>query len=216
MLRKNSEVHAMITEQIKDVEKCLVCFESFLRAVTTPETVPATLRSLLEGVKSAENEADVSLRAMIDSLSGGAYLPSTREDLIAIATSCDKIANKCESVAKKIVLHKFICPEEYAEKFNEIFDITKQQFGLLEESISLLFSKLNALTNDPAILDRIRALETMIDNIEEALMEVIYDSDMALAEKMEIAEVVEEFADISDIIEDIADKIQIMLIARKA
>ena len=216
MLRKNSDVHAMITEQIKDVEKCLVCFESFLRAVTTPETVPATLRSLLEGVKSAENEADVSLRAMIDSLSGGAYLPSTREDLIAIATSCDKIANKCESVAKIIVLHKFICPEEYAEKFNEIFDITKQQFELLEESISLLFSKLNVLTNDPAILDRIRALESMVDAIEDALNDEIYESDMALAEKMQISGVVDQLCDISDIIEDIADKIQIMLIARKA
>ena len=215
MLRKNSDVHAMITEQIKDVEKCLICFESFLRAVTTPETVPATLRSLLEGVKSAENEADVSLRRMIDSLNG-AYLPSTREDLIAIATSCDKIANKCESVAKIIVLHKFICPEEYADKFNEIFDITKQQFELLEESISLLFSKLNVLTNDPAILDRIRALESMVDSIEDALNDEIYESDMALAEKMQISGVVDQLCDISDIIEDIADKIQIMLIARKA
>ncbi len=216
MLRKNSDVHAMITEQIKDVEKCLVSFESFMRAVTTPETVPATLRSLLEGVKAAENAADVSLRAMIDSLSGGAYLPSTREDLIAIATSCDKIANKCETVAKVIVLHKFICPEEYAEQFNEIFDITKQQFELLEESVSMLFSKLNALQNDPAILDRIRALESMVDAIEDSLNDSIYESDMALAEKMQISNVVDFFCDISDIIEDIADKIQIMLIARKA
>ena len=216
MLRKNSDVHAMITEQIKDVEKCLVSFEGFMRAVTTPETVPATLRSLLEGVKAAENAADVSLRAMIDSLSGGAYLPSTREDLIAIATSCDKIANKCETVAKMIVLHKFICPEEYAEKFMEILNVTKQQFELLEESVSMLFSKMNALQSDPAILDRIRALESMVDAIEDALNDSIYESDMALAEKMQISGVVEQFADISDIIEDIADKIQIMLIARKA
>ena len=99
---------------------------------------------------------------------------------------------------------------------NEIFDITKQQFELLEESISLLFSKLNVLTNDPAILDRIRALESMVDAIEDALNDEIYESDMALAEKMQFSGVVDQLCDISDIIEDIADKIQIMLIARKA
>ena len=90
MFKKNSDVHTLIVEQIKDVEKCLVKFESFMEAATTPETVPETLVTLVEGVKDAENVADRSLRAIIDSLSDGAYLPSTREDLISIATSCDK------------------------------------------------------------------------------------------------------------------------------
>ena len=60
MLRKNSDVHAMIVEQIKDVEKCLINFENFMRAATTPETVPETLRALCEGVMEAENAAEVA------------------------------------------------------------------------------------------------------------------------------------------------------------
>ena len=80
----------------------------------------------------------------------------------------------------------------------------------------MLFSKMNALQKDPSILDNIRALESKIDRIEDKLQEEIFTMDISLAEKMQISHVVELLCDLSDIIEDIADKIQIMLIARKA
>ena len=216
MLRKNSNVHAMIVEQIKDVENCIINFENFMRAATTPETVHETLRSLCIGVQDAENEADRSLRAMIDTLSKGSYLPSTREDIISIATSCDKVANKCETISKLVVFQRFRCPQQYASDFNDIFTITKEQFELLEKSISMLFSKLNVLQKDSSILDEIRALESKVDKIEDKLNENIFTLDTSLAEKVQISHIVELLCDLSDIIEDIADKIQIMLIARKA
>jgi predicted phosphate transport protein (TIGR00153 family) len=153
---------------------------------------------------------------MIDSLSRGSYLPSTRQDLINIATSCDKIANKCETVAKQIILYRFIFPAEFAADFNEIYDITEKQFGLLEQSVDMLFSKMNALQKDASILDEIRSLETQIDIIEYRISERIFAGDGELASKMMFVSIVELLCDISDIIEDIADKIQIMLIARKA
>ena len=217
MFKKNSNVHELITAQVKDVKKCLVLFESFMRAATTPETVPETLRALRDSVFEAEDVADVSLRSMIDSLSKGSYLPSTRESIISIGTSCDKIANKCESVSNLIVLYKFKFPAEFAADFNEIYDIIEKQFDLLEESISMLFSKMNELQREPAILDEIRALETKVDRIEMRISESIFNDDsMELAAKMQFFELVQRLCDISDIIEDIADKIQIMLIARKA
>ena len=216
MFKKNSNVHEMIVEQIKDVETCLTKFESFLQAATTHGTPHQTLASLCQGVMAAENIADVSLRAMIDSLNEGGYLPSTREDLISIATSCDKIANKCETISKKIVLQRFTCPTDYEGDFNEILAITKEQFKLLEDSISLMFSNLRSLQQDPAMLDKIRALESKVDVIEDKLDESIFSTDMELALKVQTSHFVELLCDISDIIEDIADKLQIMLIARKA
>ena len=216
MFKKNSNVHTMIVEQIKDVETCMINFENFMRAATTEGTVHETLRTLCIGVQDAEAKADRSLRAMIDTLYDGSFLPSTREDLISIATRCDKVANKCESISKTMVFQRFHCPSAYAEDLNAIFTITKEQFELLEESISMLFSNLNKLQKDHSILDKIRTLETKVDRIEDKVTEDIFTLDIGLAEKMQIANVVEWLCDLSDIIEDIADKIQIMLIARKA
>jgi predicted phosphate transport protein (TIGR00153 family) len=213
---KKSKTRDLIMDQIKDVENTLVAFKSFLKAATVPTTSIETLKALLKGVNDGEDAADASLRAMIDSLNCGAYLPSTRENIISIATSCDKIANKCESTATMIVLYRFTFPAEFAEDIDKIYEVTAEQFSLLQESIDMLFSKMNVLQKDPAILDKIRSLESVIDKIELKLGDIIFGSDMELAAKMQTFGLVERICDISDIIEDIADKIQIILIARKA
>ena len=216
IFRKNSDVHTLIMEQIEDVEKTLINFESFMRAATTEGAKNETLRSLMQGVCDAENVADCSLRAMIDSLAEGSYLPSTREDLISIATSCDKVANKCETLAKVMVQQRIVLPAESSAELMQIIDITKKQFAVLEESISMLFAKFGAMQKDHSILDRVRSLETEIDVIEEKIQEALFASDRELAEKLQLSSLYVLFGDISDIIEDIADKIQILLIARKA
>ena len=212
---KNNEVHAYIMEQIKDVEACMRSFENFIRAASSPETDAETLEKLCDIVCEQEDVADRSLRRMIDSLVGTSFLPSSREDLISIATSCDKVANKCESVALMAVYQHFRFPEDHANDLLKIISITHKQFDLLEESISLLFAKFGELLKDHAILDQIRALETEVDVIEQNLYKDIFHMDMDLAHQTQLANYVDELCDLSDQIEDIADKIQIMLVTRK-
>ena len=214
---KNTQnVQLTISEQIKDVKDCLVSFEAFIHAACTPGTVFETLDSLALVVDEKESVADHSLRAMIDSLGKGSYLPSTREDLIAIASKCDSIANKCESAANSLVFQRFTIPVEFKDKLVEIISITHQQFGILETSIAKLFSEFGELTKDHSILDDIRNLESDVDTIEKNMYREIFKMDLGLAEKNQIAKFVESICDISDTIENIADKIQIMIIARKA
>ena len=212
--KKATQVHILISEQIKDVEECLISFEAFLRAAATPETVIETLRTLSAGVAKGEDAADLSLRRMIDSLNGQ-YLPATRQDIIAIASSCDKVANKCEHTARMMVLQKVRFPAEYGDDLLEVISLTKQQFTLLKQSIMMLFTQLNSFLKDHHILDEIRTLESRVDVIEEKLYEKIYNSDMEMALQDRTARILELICDPSDIIENIADQIQIMLITRK-
>lgn len=214
--RKDNAVQMLIMEQINDVETCFIHFESFIRAICVPETVPETVRILSSGIAQAESQADESLRRMIDSLEGGLYLPSTRESIISIACDCDRIANKCESFARMVVFQNFHFPAEYIESLQEIVSITHAQFEVLKKSIAKLFSNFGELLGNHAILDEIREHESRVDAIEEALYEKIYNADMELARQMQMANFVELVCHISDIIENIADKIQIMLVTRKA
>ncbi|MBQ1186592.1 MAG: TIGR00153 family protein [Clostridia bacterium] len=213
---KTNTVHILLLEQLRDVESCLLYFESFMRAACTKETVHETLKSLAVNVSEAEAKADISLRKMIDSLQGHAYLPSTREDIISVATSCDKIANKCEAIANHVVYQRFNFPEQFAEDFLKIVAITHDQFEVLEKAITKLFTNFGELLKDHSILDEIRSFESMVDKIEHKLNEEVYALDIELAAKMQLAKYVESVCDISDTIENIADKMQIMLITRKA
>ena len=206
----------MITDQIKDVETCLIHFESFLLAVTTKETAFETMQALSGSVGQSEAAADTSLRRMIDSLADASLLPSTREELIEIATSCDRIANKCEHAANMIVFQRFRFPDSYAEDIMKIIAITREQFNVLKKSVLQLFMNFSDLLKDHKILDDIRAYESQVDAIEQSLYKKVFVLDMGLAERTQLAKMIEYLSDISDIIENIADKIQIMLITRKA
>ena len=215
MFKRTTPVHLLILEQIKDVEESLVQFEGFMRAATTPGTPNETLRALAAGVAKCEDAADDSLRNMIESLNGQ-YLPATRQDLIALASSCDRIANKCEHTSRTIVVRRVVFPKEFGNDLLEVVSLTRQQFALLSQSITLLFTQLGGFLKDHHILDEIRVLESRVDVIEEKLYEDIYAKEMDPVMQDRLARMVELICDSSDIIENIADQIQIMLITRKA
>lgn len=213
---KNDKVHELIMKQLQDVKSCLSSFEDFMRVATSPEANEEALRTLCNEVYEKEHLADISLRKMIDSLGGAMFLPSTREDLISIGTSCDKIANKCEDICYMVVLQNFRFPKDYNEDIIQILALSHKQFELLEQSISLLFSRMGDLMKDQTILDEIRDFESQVDVYERKLLEKTYSRGMQLAECMQLSSFTEDLCDLSDIAENIADKIQIMLVTRKA
>ena len=215
MFKKGSDSHALIMAEIADVEACLNKFEEFMKAAAV-ETSTRSLTAKFDEIDLAEDRADSSLRAMIDSVGEAPYLPSTKEELIAVATSCDRIANKCEHIAFLITMYDLNFPEDFAQDFSDIFAATMKQFALLKDAIGMLFSQMRKLQKNPAILDEIRGLETEIDHIESKMGYRIFDMKIESAVKMQMFGIVELLCDISDIIENIADKIQIMLITRKA
>lgn len=211
---KNNDIHGLIMDQLTDVENTLVALEGFVAAATAEGATIEPLRALCKTVREKEHIADVSLRTMIEGLDGP-FLPSTRSDLISIATSCDKIANKCEDVAKLMVYQRFFFPAACNAPINEIVEITKKQFELLKSAVSQLFGKFNTLVKNHAILDDIRGLESQVDSVEEQVYQQIFDMDeLALSQKLQAVNFLDIICDISDIIENVADQIQIMLINR--
>ncbi len=213
---KNDNVHELIMTQLKDVKSCLSSFEDFMLVASSAESNQEALRSLCQLVYEKEHDADVTLRKMIESLGGTMFLPSTREDLIAVGTSCDKIANKCEDISYMVVLQNFSFPSDYNDDIREIMNLTNQQFALLEKAIKLLFTRMNDLLKNHDILDEIRDFESKIDVYERKLYKKSYSLDIGLAERMQLTEFVSSLCDISDIIENVADQIQIMVVTRKA
>ena len=211
---KNNDIHGLIMDQLADVENTLVALEGFIAAATAEGATVEPLRALCKTVREKEHIADVSLRTMIEGLDGP-FLPSTRSDLISIATSCDKIANKCEDVAKLMVYQRFFFPTDCNASILEIVDITKKQFELLKSAVSQLFGKFNTLLKNHAILDDIRGLESQVDAVEETVYQQIFDMEsLALSQKLQAVNFLDIICDISDVIENIADQIQIMLINR--
>ena len=214
-VNKNKD-QQMIMNQIKDVDSCLTCFENFMTVAVQSDAKGDVLEKLSQSVHQKENEADNSLRAMVDSLAEGGYLPSTREELVSLATNCDKIANKAEELVRNMCIQKFAFPAFCKERVLNVVANTKKMMDLLEESISRMYEDFGGLLKDHAILDDIRALESKVDVDEQSMLREVYAMNLGLAEKQQMAQFIDWLCNISDIQENIADRIQVMIITRKA
>jgi predicted phosphate transport protein (TIGR00153 family) len=115
-----------------------------------------------------------------------------------------------------VVLQNFRFPEDYCDDIKEIMSLSNKQYEVLERAISLLFTRIGDLFKDHSILDVIRDYESQIDVFERKLYEKSYSLDLGLAERMQLTEFVSSLCDLSDIAENVADKIQIMIVTRKA
>lgn len=212
---KNPKLSKCFSDHREDVVTCFGKFEEFFKLLFSENATPAALQSIKIAVDNAENAADGELRHVVDLLSDS-FLPVTRTHMITLVQSTDDVANLCQEVVRHIMLEKIAFPEAIRADLLEIIAITKTQLSILYNAVDLLINDYKTLNNNRKVLDDVRAEESKVDNIQAALHERIFTLDISLAEKVYFRDMMEHICDLSDMIEDISDKIQIMLVEREA
>ena len=212
---KNPKLSKCFSDHREDVVNCFGKFEEFFKVLFSDNPDPATLQSLKIAVDNCENAADGELRHVVDLLSDS-FLPTTRTHLITVVQTTDDVANLCQEIVRHIMLEKVEMPMAIRADLLEIIAITKTQLSILYNAVDLLINDFKTLNNDRKVLDDVRAEESKVDNIQAALHERIFNLDISLAEKVYFRDMMEYICDLSDMIEDISDKIQIMLVEREA
>lgn len=212
---RNPKVAKCFTDHHEDVVGCLEKFEEFIRESFADAPDKDKMLSLKAAVDSRENAADGALRHVVDLMSDS-FLPATRSSLISVVRSTDKVANLCQAITRQILFEQITLPASLDDDILEIIAITKDQLGILYVAIEKLFNDYKSISDDRRILDDIRAEESKVDRIEAVLHTRIFTLDLSLCEKIYYRDLVEDICDLSDVIEDIADQIQIMLVEREA
>ena len=213
--KKNHKISQCFNDHEKNVVACFESFDKFFEALFSDNPDKNTIASLRTEIDSFESSADLKLRHTVDSV-GGSFLPATRSKLIALAQSTDKIANRCQSIVNQIICENVEIPSEIRNEIIEINKITKGQITLLYRAIDKVLNDFSGLQKDKQVLDDIRAEESRVDRFENLLHFRIFELDLSLCEKVYYRNIVLGICQISDIVEDIADQIQIMLVERDA
>lgn len=213
--KKDDRVWKCFEDHHHSVAECLEDLDQFFKVLFSENPDRHELESIYVSIDSSESAADTELRHIVDLMSG-TFLPSTRSNLIAIVQNTDDIANACQSIARRILLEKVQLPKELHRDVLEIIEITRGQLDILYQAIDKLINQFGSLLKNKKILDDIRREESRVDNIEEMLHERIFDMDISLMEKCYYRDLVSRIGQISDIIEDLSDRMQIMLVEREA
>jgi len=203
----------------KEVEKLIVEFFGKVK-MTLPE-----LAKMIEDYMSRdkqfkedayqvhihEHEADEIRRRTLLKLYAGAFLPFYREDYIVLMSSGDEIANKAESVASYLVLTRPAIPDFLEEGVKELAAATVATFKPLEE---MLIHFQDDYSKVPKLAGDVESAEQKVDRLQWEMTKSVFKSDLSLAEKLHLKAFIDQIAAISDQIEDVADRFEIMLAKR--
>lgn len=212
--KKGNKIHELLISQI---DKCVECYETFTKYIQDIEdsTSLDELISMSKIISDLESEADNIRRIITRELLGGALLAGTRRDIKLLIEIIDKIPNKCEEIIKQIMLQNVRFTEDIKKIIVNINSITKEQLDLLKKLIDSIFIDLSNSYDLHLELENIEKIESRVDDLEAEAIRLLFISNSELAYKNQIKHFITYFAEVSDIIEDISDNLEMIMVMRK-
>jgi len=144
-----------------------------------------------------EEEADSLRREIIEKLHKGAFLPAFREDLIGFVAQQDKIADRSESCCDFFLTQRPEVPDEFIE------------FSPYKEAIVSMFEDYEVVKRN---IKNVNTFEEEADTVEWHIVRDIFSSKLDLARKIHLRQFVFHIVEISDVIEDAADNLDIFIV----
>jgi len=154
-----------------------------------------------------EQEAD-EIRSEIGlQLFNGAFLAVYRTDYFDIVDRLDRIANQAELFCDFIFLTRPALPAFMVDSLKEI--ITQNN----ELMVALMSFIQSFIEGEQDFIDKkqiIQKIEGNVDKIQFNTTRTIFKSDLKKVEKFHLKTVIDKFSRLSDLIEDVSDRIEIL------
>ena len=171
----------------------------------------SSLADAVEAVHAAEHQADNERRAVILELYKKALVPESRGDILGLLESFDTIPNTFQAVCNIIFFQSIKIPENFKGRFVDLINVNIEAYNLTKDAAFCLFKEEDLLNKCELVCDK----ERESDAAERALIRDIYSTDMDLAEKNQLKDVIKTIGSISDHAEDVSDRIELAIIKRK-
>lgn len=205
--KKEQQVKDFMKEHLGKIKECLDLFETTIALYLEGKEEEANVSSF--NVHKKEHEADEVRRKILAKLSEGAFLPFFREDYIGIVELVDKIANRAKTVTQTMVIEGLKMPQEMHD---DILALTNKAVITLEPLVKLFDVPLLDKSKSLALIQEISNREQVADSIEFRLLKRLFkEINIPLAEKILIGNLVTLIAEVADAIENVGDRIQILI-----
>lgn len=205
--KKEQQVKDFMKEHLGKIKECLDLFETTIALYLEGKAEEANVSSF--NVHKKEHEADEVRRKILAKLSEGAFLPFFREDYIGIVELVDKIANRAKTVTQTMVIEGPKIPQEMHD---DIRALTNKAVVTLEPLMKLFDVPLLDKSKSLALIQEISNREQVADSIEFRLLKRLFkEINVSLAEKIILGSLVTLIAEVADAIENVGDRIQILI-----
>ncbi|MDR1694976.1 MAG: DUF47 family protein [Lactobacillaceae bacterium] len=168
-------------------------------------------KKLSKQIKQIEHDADILRREIENDLYTKNLIPDLRGDVLQLVENLDRVVNRFDEVTYKFYIEQPDIPSEYHIRLSEL---CSQVSECVE---NMVIASRSFFRNTSAVRDyaqKVYFIENETDISSGKLKEALFDSPLALANKLQINALVSAVADIADIAEDCIDELLIFVIKR--
>lgn len=169
-------------------------------------------RQFSKKIKIIEHDSDAMRREIESRLYEQNLIPDMRGNILQLVENLDRVVNLFDEVAHKFYIEQPDIPECYHEQFKTLVRQVSECAENMAISSRAFFRDLVTLRD---YSKKVYLLEHQSDKTSGKLRKVVFDSDLELAQKIQINTFVEEVADIADLAEDCIDALLIFAIKRE-
>jgi predicted phosphate transport protein (TIGR00153 family) len=164
--------------------------------------------NLVKKIHELENVGDSLTHDTFVELSSNFITPFDREDIHALASAIDNVADFVDATAKRIDLYQV---DEITEPMKQLADLAAQAIG--EVSIALKeMRNMKNVTRVKEALVRINSIENHSDTVYNYAIADLFKNEKDAIRLLKYREVLEHLENITDKCEDVADVIESIII----
>ena len=162
-------------------------------------------------IKQIEHDADNLRRDIEAKLYTQNLIPDLRADVLNLVENLDKVINKFDEVVYEFYIEQPDIPEEYHMRFTEICDLSADCAENLSIASRAFFRDFSSVRD---FSQKVYFIEHESDVSSGHLKQAVFDSELPLANKLQLNILISEIAEIADIAEDCVDELLIFIIKR--
>ena len=210
IFKKEKEVIELILKHAQKMEQCLSTTALTLKAYLDDSLNEA--KTLSHQVDGLESEADFIRHEIKDKLFSGAYMPMLREDIYRLVESIDTVANAAEKCCDFFLNQRPAIPDDLKSQFREAVRESLSVGKMLEDAVQCYFKGVCPIEVSRHHSKDIGVKESEVDRIEWDLTKEIFTSDMDFAHKIHLKRCLNRITEISDLAEDAADQMDLVIL----
>jgi len=178
-----------------------------------------TVEQTQQKISSLEEEADVLKKALRLNLPKGLFMPMSRQDLLEVLLSQDRIANQAKDIAGIILGRRMTLPavihEDYIRFVQRCVDACKQAkkaINELDELVETGFSG-QEVKIVSAMITKLDEIESDTDHLQSGIRRKIFaiEKELHPIDVIFLYKIIEETGDIADNSQRVGSRLQLML-----
>ncbi|OIN95936.1 TIGR00153 family protein [Candidatus Desantisbacteria bacterium CG1_02_38_46] len=207
---KQNKLLKMLERYLLKIEESMGGFKKTIE-VYFEKGLCENFSELVEKVHIAESSADDIRREIEIELYEKSLIPESRGDVLGLLENTDRVPDKAQSVLYQIQTEFLQIPEFLKDEFSHLVNINFDAFNDLARAIRKLFENIKEVKD---ITNEIDKKESASDRLERGAIKKIFSSDIDVGQKILLKELVIEIGSISDLSEEVGDRINIIAAKR--